>query len=801
MVWANGFILGIGGLLITIPIILHLLMQPKPKRLIFPALRFLQERQHRSRSRMQLRHFLLLLLRCLLIAMLVLALAGPTVGSREFGNWLTLAGIGFSGLMVALVLIATWLRGNRNWLLLTALVVLLIGHLGYGGWIANKLRNAETVELIGGAQEPVAALIVVDASPRMEYRNENRIRLDVAKEQASWLIRQFPPDSQVCVLTNDGDSPFFSVDVSAAMRRVETLETNYVESPLPSALLDGLEFLEKAPEERKEIYVITDLTKAGWQGDKVRPLLRRLEANPEISLFVLDVGVEQPQNFSLGDLRISGASISENGRFMIDTQINRLGPAAQRTIRMTLEQPDDSRPVIRDGVTLFPDQVLEEQTQAVDLRDNGSKAVNFVNSTKLARGTYHGRIEIEGQDSLTLDDVRYFTIRVQAPWQVLVVHPSNVSPRNLVSTIAPAAAVQTRLSNYDCEVVTQNEFLELDSLSKYSAIFLLDPEPLDDPTWIKLRGYVSRGGGLAIVLGHNAGERGFADAGFQTDVAMELLTGRLDVVWDAADEGWTMRPQDISHPFFKLLRPYEEGVLWNRVPIYLHWGLEPDEQADTRPTQVLMRFTNGEPALIERQIDQGRVLVMLTPISERAREEGRRVWNELYNFVSTFAPWLLNQMMTEYLVQQDADSLNLNVGQVATLNNDLSEYPESYQVFSPRSGKPATALNANNFVIRHRFTNDPGHYRIKGNFDSRPLLRGFSANLPSAATDLTRLLPAELDEVLGAGRYQIAKNNDEIQRQQGTSRKGQEFYPLLVLMMLIFFAVEYLMSNRFYASR
>jgi hypothetical protein len=500
-------------------------------------------------------------------------------------------------------------------------------------------------------------------------------------------------------------------------------------------------------------------------------------------------------------LRISGASISENGGFRIDAQVNRRGPAAQRTIRMTVEQPDDSRPVIRDNVTLFPDQILEEQTQAVDLRENGSKSVNFVNSTKLARGTYHGRIEIEGQDGLRLDDVRYFSIRVQAPWQVLVVHPSNVSPRNLVSTIAPASAVQTRLANYACEVVTQSEFLELDSLSKYSGVFLLDPEPLDDPTWIKLRSYVSRGGGLAIILGHNAGDRGIADARFQTDAAREMLTGRLDVVWDAADQGWSMRPQDISHPFFRLLRPYEEGVLWNRVPIFLHWGLESDEQADTRPTQVLMRFTNGEPALIERQIDQGRVLVMLTPISERAREMNRRTWNELYNFASTFAPWLLNQMMTEYLVQQDSDSLNITVGQVATLNNDLSRYPENYQIFSPQSGKPATALNANNYVIRHRFTNDPGHYRIKGVFDGRPLLRGFSANLPVAATDLTRLTPAELDEVLGAGRYQVAKNNEEIQRQQGTARKGQEFYPMLILMMLIFFTVEYLMSNRFYASR
>lgn len=800
MIWANGLILGLGGLLICIPILLHLLMRPKPKRLMFPALRFLLERQHRSRSRTRLRHFLLLLMRCLLIAVLAMALAGPTVAERAFGNWLTLGGIGFSSLIVALILFAAWFREQKSWMLLGLLGALLLGHLGFAGWTAMKLANSESVEGLGGGQDPIAALIVLDASPRMQYRHENKSRLDVAKEQAVWLIGQFPADSQVCVLTNDGDKAFFSVDVAAAVRKIETIDTNPVEEPLPAALLSGLELIEKAAPARKEIYVLTDLTKAGWVGDQVLPLVRRLKANSEISLFVLDVGLENPQNFSFSDLQISGASISENGRFVIDTQISRLGPASQRTARMIVEQPDLRLPVIRDGVTIVPDQILEQQTQTVDLRENGNRALNFVNSTKLERGTYHGRIEFEGQDGLALDDVRYFTIRVEEPWQILVVHPANVSPKNLISTIAPSITAQTRRSNYVCESLTQTEFVQLESFAKYHAVFLLDPEPLEDASWQSLRAYVARGGSLGIALGHNAGAQGFADSRFQSEIAQLLMGGRLDVIFDS-EGGWSMRPQDLFHPMFKMIRRYEEGILWNRVPVYLHWGLELDDgRAEGLPTQVLMRFTNGQPALIERQIDQGRVLTLLTPISERAREGSRRVWNELHNF-ATVVPWLLNQMLTEYLVQQDSDSLNISVGQIATFNNDLSKYPESYQVFSPDLRAPATSITANQFKIRHRFTNDPGHYRIKGSFDGNPLLRGFSANLPSSSTDLMRLLPAELDQVLGVGRYQLAKDKSEIQRQQGTARMGQEFYPLLMLMMLIFFGIEFLMSNRFYSSR
>ena len=101
--------------------------------------------------------------------------------------------------------------------------------------------------------------------------------------------------------------------------------------------------------------------------------------------------------------------------------------------------------------------------------------------------------------------------------------------------------------------------------------------------------------------------------------------------------------------------------------------------------------------------------------------------------------------------------------------------------------------------IRYRFTETPGQYRLKGIL-SGPVLRGFSVNLQAGDTDLTRIENDQLDEFLGAGRYQLASQRVEIQRKQGTSRRGQEFYPLLVIMVLVVLGVEYMMSNRFYSS-
>jgi len=187
---------------------------------------------------------------------------------------------------------------------------------------------------------------------------------------------------------------------------------------------------------------------------------------------------------------------------------------------------------------------------------------------------------------------------------------------------------------------------------------------------------------------------------------------------------------------------------------------------------------------------------MTTPITEYGFVENRVSWNALISGNPLPAFMLLNGITT-FLVQRDVASLNVAVGQSVSFDNDPREFPENYQVFSPDAQKPPSKLNSDG-KLRYRFTDYPGHYRLKGIFNDEVMLRGFSANLDLAATDLTRIGLDELDAFLGHERYQLARKKNEILRQQGTTRRGMEFYPLLMLMMMVVLAVEYLMSNRFY---
>jgi len=649
MTWANLGILGLGGLLLLVPIVLHFLMRPKPKDIVFPALRFLKARQQSNTSSMRIRHFLLLLMRCLLLGLVALALAGPSVASADYGNWLTLGGIGASGLLVGIVGLLAWLRPSKNWLLIGILAALFLGHLLYGAWSTVRLLNSDSAQLLGDDQAPVAALIVFDTSPRMDYKTQNQTRLEAGKEIGEWLIGQLPAESQVCVLPTNNDRPFFSVDVAAAQRRLENLELNFSGTTIVRAMLDGLQILNKSPQERKEIYVITDLTRQSWAGENPRALLKQLNKEPSTNLFVLDVGVVDASNYGLAQLQLSDAEISQSGRLTISTQIQRQGSAGQRTIKMSVEKPEPPLPVVRNGQSVFPTASYDGQVVNKDIREEGSSDLKFTFSQSLAQGTYHGKVEIEGEDGLAIDDQRFFTIRVGETKRTLVVHPKDVNPRIMQSLLAPRDKVESGTAKYQCDVVTQSNFIGTTDWSQYDAIFFLNPLPIDEADWIRLESFAAGGGGLGIFLGHNAADGPLAHESFTTQAAQRVLTGAIEQQWFTDQPDVYLSPNELTHPIFELIRSNDTAVLWNRFPIFIHWGIQADQASEELPTQTLLRYNNREPAVIERIIGSGRVLVMTTPITEYGFVENRISWNALISGNPVPAFMLLSGITTFWL--------------------------------------------------------------------------------------------------------------------------------------------------------
>jgi hypothetical protein len=791
MIWANLAMLGAGGALLSVPVLIHFLMKPKPIEADFPALRFLKEKQLINRSRSQLRHLLLLLLRCLLIGLLVLALAGPAVASQEFGKWLTFGGISFIAALLGLVLMLSISSGTPNKLLNRILGGFLALTLLLAGWYGLKLFDKEASgQLLGDSGEPVSALIVLDTSPTMQYELENETRLAKGKTIAKWLVNQFPSGSQVCIAAPDVDRVFFSVDQGAAIRRIDSLETCFNPKTIPETLGKGFPLVEESPLERKEVYIVSDLSRRGWS-ESTEPAVNRLIQQDTIPLFVVDVGVEDPVDFRLDALELSGRQITSGGSLSIKAAVNRLGPAAEREVKLSIEKLDKTRPVISNGSTLFPEN-FRELTQLVDIFENGTSNVAFQFQEDLQPGTYHGKVEVVGGDPLSIDDEQFFTFEVSSPWQALIVRPEGTETKVLDDVLGYSGSFETT-------VVDQANLENFSDFDKYSAIFLVDPQPLNDNVWGMLEQFVESGGGLGVFLGNNAATReGLPDPSFQTVAASRILTGKLSNAFrcpDRIQEPFVFSPQNYSHPVLSPFRENSTSIPWAEYPVFTFWGLDRENMDDEFSAVDVIVYNNFEPALVERRIGSGRILVMTTPVSEPVNLRNRKRWNQRPPRI--FEWFVIVRGITRFVVQADSDALDVRVGDIASLRNDSDEFPDSWKVFSPDPERPPAKIGMVNNSVTYSNTDLPGHYRLKGVLEG-PVLRGFSANIDPQTVDLSRIIAEDLDKVLGAGRYELAKEQDEITRKQGQARKGREFYPLLMMMMFAAIVIEYLVSNRFY---
>lgn len=793
MIWANLAMLGVGGVMLSVPVLIHFLMKPKPIEVDFPALRFLQEKSLVSKSRSRLRHFLLLVLRCLLIGLAALALAGPAVASQQFGKWITFGGMSGLAAILGLIFAMSLFSGVANKLLNGVLGVCLAAALLLVGWSAWQLLDDEsTGQLTGDSGDPVSALIVLDTAPTMQYELNNENRLAKAKSIATWLVKQFPTGSQICISAPDGDRAFFSVDQGAANRRIDSLPICFNPQTVPETIAEAYPLIEESSLTRKEVYLVSDLTRKGWS-PAADPAVQRLIDDDSVSLFVVDVGVDDPVDFRVDGLELSQRQMTSESTLKIRANITRLGVAAQRNVQLTVEQPNKTLPVISNGTALFPEKSWT-LTNLVDVGENGSSTTEFQFQESLSPGTYHGKIEVVGGDPLAIDDDQFFTFEVSAPWQALVVRPEGTDASFLESVLASSGS-------FEALAMDQADFATVDELQKYAAVFLVDPRAIGEATWLKLSAFVEQGGGLGVFLGHNAADRdGLPDPAFQTDAASRVLSGRLSSLFRCPDrirDPFLLSPPSYAHPILSAFREISTSVPWARYPVFNFWGLESDGRDETFPTSDVVLYNNFEPAIIERRIGAGRVVIMTTPISEPVNLRGRKAWNQ--RPLRPFVWFVVARAITRFVVQADSAALDMCVGDFASLRNDLTKFPDSWNVFSPDPERPPAKIATVNNRISYGNIDLPGHYRFKGVFEG-PVLRGFSANIDPNMLDLTRATPEELDKAIGAGRYQLAKDQGEIVRQQGQARKGREFYPLLMLLMFSTMVIEYLVSNRFYRS-
>jgi len=375
----------LGGLAAaTVPVLLHLLMQGKPKVIEFPAVMFILQKIETHRRNYQLKHILLLVMRILLFTLLGLALAQPMLKLGWFST------------------------GNSN---------------GFMPQFVASLTSQDA---------PIAAAIVIDTSLRMNYVAENKTRLEEAQEFARWILRQIPQNSSVALLSCEPETPVFQVDKLAAEDKVNRLRITPLGRPVAEIVQGAAALLSESDLEQCELYVLSDLSIPGWEIPISSEALRRYNGE----LFLVDVSAKEPKNSSFQRMTLVPEPPIAPSPVRIDVQVAHTGPAITKTIELVLI-----------GTPQDPAGETVRMSRTVDFPEGESQHALSMTLTGIEPGTHQGKLRFSTSDALPMDDQCWFTLSVQAEQKVLVfsqppVHDTSIYIRSALETVP--FAVETK---------------------------------------------------------------------------------------------------------------------------------------------------------------------------------------------------------------------------------------------------------------------------------------------------------------------------------------------------------------------
>lgn len=751
MLFVNPFFLT-AAVVVGVPIFLHLWMRQKPQKVMFPALQFLKSREKSQKRTLLLRHLLLLLLRVMLVLVLVLIFARPSI--RLSGQ-------------------------------------------------------------VAGTEAATAVITLFDTSPRMEYRYENHTRLQRAQEIAEKVLLKLPRESQFAIIGTRPGIRGFIPDRGEAVRQISRLETTGVGHSLIQTLHEVLPLFEKTELPRRELYLFTDMTQAPWLGSSDARTQELLAKYPDVTVYVIDVGVEHVLNDTLDVPEIPGGHHGAGGTLSVKSRVisqdGKGGESGSFAGHAESVENAETQELQKNVALYLLDADGNPQKRgetAVFVSPGQSAEVEFTVGG-LTPGPNQGFLELAGTDALAADNRRYFTVEVMPPTPVLLVAPQPAEDYAFFvrQALAPEGFQRDGRARFMCDVLSQEEFTRIlggdtDAAGKllglYRAIFLIDPEALPAGVWQTLFEQVNAGKGLGVFLGPNAADV----AAFNGAEAQQLLPAKLEFQARRPDGAFFAPSSATQHPVMREFVTPGVSVPWMQIPVFRYWQVG----KWNRGVQAVVSFTGGDPAILEQSVGAGRVLFMSTPpCNTQLRGDGTPQWNLLAQSGGWVFVVLMDQI-AQWLSGESETAVNVAVGVPFPLSAGgtgferytLEPFPET-----DTAGQITFPADPRTHVLDISGVERPGNYRVypAESFARGEYARGFSANIPFSQTDLTKITPERLHAAFGTHPIHVAKNMAEIEREISVAQMGVELFTPLAVLFLILLAVETWLANRFYQGK
>jgi hypothetical protein len=698
-----------GVLLIGIPIALHLRRRRDPVRVEFPALRLLKRNRHKTESQLRLRRWVLLALRCCLLALLAAALARPLLKPPSAD----------------------------------------------GGAAAE-----------GPAGEGVGLALVIDNGPNTAYQSRNQTRLEAAQELAGTLLVGLPGETSVVLADRSSGGGASTLEPAAAAARVDRLRVAAAAKPLATAVREAVTRLAETPAARREVYVFTDLSAGVWDEAAQQTVSAALDEHPGMALRLVDVGVAEPRNAAIDEVRMASDSLAVGEPLTIAASLHLVGEWSE-PLAVQLWIEGEQGPVKRD------ERLVEPQGDSV--------TIDFT-VAGLAEGFTTGFVRVIGGDAAPDDDARYFAVEVRRPRSMLIVAPEERDAVFFRAAIDPSIVDPSVAPRFETGVISLDAWPR-QSLAGYDAVVMIDPSPTVERGrgWRRLYDAALGGAGVGLLLGREA-----TLDDFNTPDAQALLPAEL--VWRSREPTY-LRPTSFSHPAIKPLAPYADAILWPTFPVFQRWEL-----GDLREgAAVVARYADGGPAIVEQSVGRGRVLVMTTSVSDRLDRPDP--WNRLPTGDDPWPFVLLARSLADYLTGAADAQLSYTAGETVAAPLPTGVELSGYVLRTPGGEAVRQSIPPGRAELAIPAATEPGPYRIEAGAE---LDRRFVVNLDPRVGHVERVAFSDLQTNLGKDRVKLIRNEEELTASIDLGRVGRELYGWVLALAAAALVGEQWVGNRYY---
>ena len=620
-------------------------------------------------------------------------------------------------------------RKIQNWLLLmvrmAALALIILA-------FTRPLLDRTNVPTGGASAREL--VILLDTSYSMGFGDRWVRAQAAARDQIAGLTAS---DRGSVVLFGSGAD--IQLRSTAERSRLQATVDSATPSPSSTRFSPALKvagsILSESTLPKREVVLISDFQRGGWRGEEGAKLPEGATLTP----VPIQDSADKP-NLSVTGVTFARSSFSGQQRIVVTAGVTNRTEQAVSGSSIRLEVA---------GLTIA--------TKPVAVEPGSSASVAFDAFTVSGRNT-RATVRLS-DDALATDNTFNFVVSPIEPVHVTVLDRGNAAS-GLYLTRVLAIGESPKFES----VSRQVDALSDEDLRR-SAVVVLNDVEISTPLARRLARYVEQGGGMFVATGPRARWPQEVDA-LPATVGQPVDRTRGDAARVGALE--------YGHPVFEPFRAPRSGD-FSSIPVYGYRTL-----TALMGAQVLARFDAGTPAVIERRVGRGRVLLWASTLDVS--------WSDLPT-KPVFLPFI--HQAVRHLAGYTEPEPWLTVGQVLNTSTVAARGTAAQRVVLTPSGRRLPLDDEGTDVLE---LTEQGFYEVRGDANQADAI--VAANVDPAEADLTPMDPREITAAAVGGQTESAGVQTGVPLTPEAREKNQRLWWYLLVLGILLLGADTLLSNR-----